>query len=84
MPDSITAPRHAEVARRQHKALAWTTAGRIKRLAAHVEEDYEHDRPVSVEAAHQIVTAALTLYREAVALATRDEIAARKKRGEAA
>ena len=81
MTDLSPGPRHAEVARRQHKTLAWTTAGRIRRMAGQVEDDYGHDRPVTVEAAQQIVTAALTLYREAVAIATRDEIAARTKAG---
>ena len=71
-------------ARLQHKTLAWTTASRIERMAAQVQDDYGHDHPVSVDVAQQIVAAALTLYREAVALATRDEIAARTKTGAAA
>jgi hypothetical protein len=71
-------------ARVQHKTLAWTTAARIERMAAQVQDDYEHGRPVSVDAAQQIVTAALTLYREAIVVATRDEIAARTAREAAA
>ena len=68
----------AETARRQHKTLAWTTAARIERMAGQVQEDYGHDRPVSIDAAQQIVSAAVTLLREAVAIATRDEITARE------
>lgn len=73
--------RHApdDTARNQHKTLAWTTAARLRRLSGQVEDDYGHNRPVSVDAAQQIVTAALTLLREAVALATRDEITARAR-----
>ena len=70
----------SDVTRHQHKTLAWTTAGRIKRLAAQVEEDYDHNRPVSVDVAQQIVTAAVTLLKEAVVIATRDEIAAKPGR----
>ena len=72
-------PPPADTARHQHKTLAWTTAARIQRMAAQVQDDYAHGRPVTVDAAQQIVTAALTLYREAVVIATRDEIAARRE-----
>ena len=74
----------SDITRHQHKTLAWTTAGRIKRLSAQVEDDYEHSRPVSVDVAQQIVMAALTLMREAVVIATRDEIAAKAARKAAA
>ena len=74
MPHTRPAP--ADVTRSQHKTLAWTTAARIERMAGQVQDDYSHDRPVSVDAAQQIVTAAVTLLREAVALATREVIAA--------
>ena len=78
MPDTRPGPRRdAETARHQHKTLAWTTAARIERMAGQVQDDYSHDRPVSVDVAQQIVSAAVTLLREAVAIATRDEIAAR-------
>ena len=70
-------PPHADTARHQHKTLAWTTAARIQRMSAQVQDDYGHNRPVTVDTAQQIVTAALTLLREAVAIAVRDEIAAR-------
>jgi hypothetical protein len=69
----------SDVTRRQHKTLAWTTACRLERMAGQVREDYDHDRPVSVDAAQQIVMAALTLMREAVVIATRDEMAAKRK-----
>ena len=69
-----------DTSRHQHKTLAWTTAARIQRMAGQVQDDYGHDRPVSVDAAQQIVTAALTLMKEAVVIATRDEIAAKAKR----
>jgi len=72
-------PPHADTARHQHKTLAWTTAARIQRMSAQVQDDYGHNRPVTVDTAQQIVTAALTLLREAVVLATRDEIAARRE-----
>lgn len=77
-------PPRPDIARRQHKTLAWTTAARIERMTRHAQDDYEHGRVVSVDAAQQIVTAALTLYREAVVIATRDEIAARAAREAAA
>lgn len=78
MPHTRPAPRDpADVTRHQHKTLAWTTAARIERMAGQVQDDYSHNRPVSVDAAQQIVTAAVTLLREAVALATRDEITAK-------
>jgi hypothetical protein len=54
-----------------------TTAARLERMAAQVRDDLEHGRPVSV-AGQQIVTAAVTLLAELVALATREEIAARE------
>ena len=73
-----------DTARRQHKTLAWTTADRIGRMAAQVQDDYAHARPVSVDAAQQILTAAITLLKEAVAIATRDEVAARAARDTAA
>jgi hypothetical protein len=76
----VTADVPDRTARAQHKTLAWTTASRIERMAAQAQDDYEHGRPVSVDAAQQIVAAALTLYREAIAIATRDEIAARAAR----
>ena len=73
-----------DTARHQHKALATTTAARIERMSGQVRDNYAHDRPVTVDAAQQIVTAALTLLREAVAIAVRDEIAARGAREAAA
>jgi hypothetical protein len=83
MPQTPAAAR-PDTTRHQHKTLAWTTAARIERMTRQVQDDYTHGRPVSVEAAQQIVTAALTLYREAVVIATRDEIAAREAREAAA
>ena len=74
----------ADITRRQNKTLAWTTAARIGRMSGQVQDDYSHDRPVSVDAAQQIVSAAVTLLREAVALAVRDEITARASRETAA
>ena len=80
MPDTRPSPRQdTGTARHQNKTLAWTTAARIERMAGQVQDDYGHDRPVSVDTAQQIVSAAVTLLREAVAIATRDEIAARAK-----
>ena len=77
MPDTRPRPRQdTDTARHQHKTLAWTTAARIERMAGQIQDDYGHDA-VSVDVAQQIVSAAVTLLREAVAIATRDEIAAK-------
>lgn len=67
----------SDATRLQRKALAGTTAGRLKRMSAQMEADLYADL-VSVACAEQILAAAAVLLRETVALATRAEVMARK------
>ena len=73
-------PLSAASTRGQRKVLAQTMAGRLERMAAQVQDDLKHNRPVSVTC-RDLGMAVLALAEELKELEVRDKIAAKDGAG---
>lgn len=59
-------------------SLACTTAGRLRRMSTHAEDDLANGGTISVEAAQAILQAAADLQVEALKISAAEDVAARK------